>query len=352
MPLLARMLAAPLSIDVRAGAVADLGTLLADRRISMGGQVAVAVGPGQGERVAELLGDKLGKAEVFPVSGGTLDAALELGGHLRKKSYDAVVGIGGGKTLDVTKYAAATYGIPMVSVATSLAHDGIASPVSVLDHDGGRGSYGVHIPIAVVVDLDFVREGDARQTRSGVGDAVSNLSAIADWQLASRCRDEGVDGLAVTFARTAAEAVLHHPEGVQSEAFLTVLAEALVFSGLSMAVAGSSRPCSGACHEISHALDGMYPGTGTHGEQVGLGAAFAFFLRGDRTTAARLHACLGRHELPRSPADLGLSEEQFAQAVAHAPHTRPDRYTILEHLGLDTTQIRARVDDYVQTMGT
>lgn len=351
MPLLARMVAAPLSIDVRAGAVAGLGELLADRRISMGGHVAVAVGPGQGERIAELLGPTLGNADVFPVSGGTLDAALELGSHLREKSYDAVVGIGGGKTLDVTKYAAATYGIPMVSVATSLAHDGIASPVSVLDHDGGRGSYGVHIPIAVVVDLDFVRDGDARQTRSGVGDAVSNLSAIADWQLAAECRSEGMDGLAVTFARTAAEAVLHHPESLESEEFLTVLAEALVFSGLSMAVAGSSRPCSGACHEISHALDGLYPGTGTHGEQVGVGAAFAFFLRGDHATAVQLNDCLRRHGLPRGPADLGLAADDFARAVLHAPSTRPDRYTILEHLDLDAETLHRRMGDYVRAMG-
>lgn len=350
MPLLARMVAAPLSIDVRAGAVAELGTVLSDRRISMGGTVAVAVGPGQGERVSELIAPKLGKADIFPVAGGTLEAALELNGHLRQKSYDALVGIGGGKTLDVAKYTAATYGIPMVSVATSLAHDGIASPVSVLDHDGGRGSYGVHIPIAVVVDLDFVRDGDVRQTRSGVGDAVSNLSAIADWQLAARCRDERVDGLAATFARTASEAVLHHPDGVETDSFLTVLAEALVFSGLSMAVAGSSRPCSGACHEISHALDGLYPGAGTHGEQVGLGAAFAFFLRGDEVMTAQLGACLARHGLPRVPADLGLSEEDFARAVVDAPHTRPDRYTILEHLDLDEDAVRERVAAYVRTV--
>lgn len=350
MPLLARTVMAPLSIDVRRGAIGTLDELLADRHISMGGHVAVAVGPGQGERVAELVTPRLSTADVFTVRGGTLEAAQELGSHLRAKSYDAVVGIGGGKTLDVTKYAASTYGIPMVSVATGLAHDGIASPVSVLDNDAGRGSYGVHIPIAVVVDLDFVHDGDTRVTRSGVGDAVSNLSAVADWQLAARCRDERVDGLAVTFARTAAGSVLHHPGGISSDDFLTVLAEALVFSGMAMAVAGSSRPCSGACHEISHALDASYPDLATHGEQVGLGAAFASHLRGETSLAARVGACLGRHGLPRTPGDLGLSEDEFSRAVLRAPHTRPDRYTILEHLDLDADAVRAHVADYVRTI--
>jgi len=91
---------------VRRGAIANLGPLLADRRISAGGDVAVVVGPGQGERIAELIRPGLDRADVFTVSGGTLEAAHELGERLRKRSYDAVVGIGGGKTIDTAKYAA------------------------------------------------------------------------------------------------------------------------------------------------------------------------------------------------------------------------------------------------------
>ena len=55
MPLLARMIPAPLSIDVRRGAIADLGALLADRRIATEGRVAVALGPGQGDSIAAEL---------------------------------------------------------------------------------------------------------------------------------------------------------------------------------------------------------------------------------------------------------------------------------------------------------
>lgn len=346
MPLLARTVNTPLAIEVRRGAVAELGTILADRRISGKGEVAVVVGPGQGDQITELIQGQLAAADVFPVVGGTLQAAQDLGGKLAQRAYDAVVGIGGGKTLDTAKWAASRYGIPMVSVATSLAHDGLASPVASLEHDGGRGSYGVQIPIAVVVDLDLVATGPARQTRSGIGDAVSNLSACADWQLAHEVRGEPVDGLAVTLARTGAEALLHHPGGIDDEAFLATLAEALILGGIAMAVSGSSRPCSGGCHEISHALDALFPGAGTHGEQVGLGALFCTWLRGDTARFDAMAGCLARHGLPRRPADLGLTDEQFAEAVAYAPRTRPDRYTILEHLDLPVTELIARVADY------
>ncbi|MFF5175567.1 iron-containing alcohol dehydrogenase family protein [Micromonospora sp. NPDC000089] len=350
MPLLARTVLTPLHIDVRRNAVADLGPILADGRISSRGDVAVVVGPGQGERIAELIRPSLGAADVFTTGGGTLDAADELGGKLRTRSYDAIVGIGGGKTIDAAKYAATRKGLPMVSVATSLANDGFASPVASLVTDGIKGSYGVHIPIAVIVDLDFVESGPERHNRAGIGDVVSNISALADWELARQVRGEPVDGLAASLARMGAEAVLHHPGDMGDDGFVTVLAEALISSGLAMAVCGSSRPASGGCHEIMHAVDVLFPDTSSHGELAGLGALFCTFLRGDRARFAEMAACLARHDLPRLPGDVGLTDEQFVEAVQFAPDTRPDRYTVLEHLALSTAETRQRLGEYADEL--
>ncbi|HEX5740521.1 MAG TPA: iron-containing alcohol dehydrogenase family protein [Pilimelia sp.] len=352
MPLLARTVNTPLAIEVRRGAVAELGNLLADRRISAGGDVAVVVGPGQGARIAELCRPGLGRADVFHIEGGTLDAAHALGDRLRERSYDAVVGIGGGRTIDTAKYAASRYAVPMVSVATSLANDGIASPVASLEHHGRKGSYGVHIPIAVVVDLDFVENGPERQTQAGIGDAVSNLNAVADWELAHRVRGEPLDGLAVTLARTGAEALLNHPGGIGDDDFLTVLAEALILGGIAMAVCGSSRPASGGCHEISHALDELAPGTASHGAQVGVGALICTYLRGEPARFAQLARCLHRHGLPRTAAELGVADDVLVEAVLRAPDTRPDRYTILEHLELDRASAAGRLADYAGALAT
>jgi glycerol-1-phosphate dehydrogenase [NAD(P)+] len=348
MPLLARMIPAPLSIDVRRNAIARLGALLADRRIATEGHVAVALGPGQGDSISAEL--DLGSGEVFRVDDGTVDTAVQLGKRLRAGSYEAVAGIGGGRTIDVTKFAAHMAGIPMVAVATNLAHDGIASPVSSLEHESGRGSFGVAMPVAVVVDLDRVRSGPARLVRSGIGDVVSNLSAAADWELAATHTGEPIDGLALILARTAAEAMLHQPGSIESDDVVTVLAEALVLSGIAMSVAGSSRPCSGGDHEILHAIDQLYPGTGNHGELAGVGALFCTFLRGDARRSEMISACLSRHGLPRTPGDLGLSAAEFTKAVAHAPATRPGRYTILEHLGLDADAAGVRVEEYVRAV--
>ena len=350
MPLLARMLASPLHLDIRAGAVENLAALLHERSITSGGTVMVAVGTGQGAEIWERVGPSMPNATVFQVEEGSLSSAGDLQAALGQQGYDAVVAIGGGKTIDVAKYAATRAALPMVAVATNLAHDGICSPVASLEHAHGKGSYGVALPLAVVVDLDYVRNAPAPMVLGGIGDAVSNLSAIEDWLLAKRERGEPVDGLALAFARTAGEAILHRIDTISDDDFLIALAEALVLSGMAMSVAGTSRPCSGACHEIVHAVDQLYPGVSNHGELAGIGALFATFLRGDEERFRQVADCLGRHGLARTPSEIGLTDAQFATAVLAAPDTRPDRYTILEHLALDEAAAAERVAAFVSRL--
>ena len=83
-------------------------------------------------------------------------------------------------------------------------------------------------------------------------------------------------------------------------------------SGLAMAVAGTTRPCSGACHEISHAIDRPFPAkSAPHGEQVGVGsviAACAWELLHER-----LEAEPGRRVQDRM-LDAGLAEQRVRAA--------------------------------------
>ena len=348
MPLLARTVLAPLAVEVAAGALARLGDLLVDTRISSGGRVAVALGPGLGPELADRL--DLPDADVHTIKPGTLASARELASRLRGHRVDALVGIGGGRLLDTAKYAATELGLPMVAVATSLAHDGIASPVASLERERDSISYGVHTPLAVLADLDYIRRAPVTQLRSGVGDALTNLSAAADWELSHRVTGENLDGLALALARTGAEAVLHHPGAVSDDAFLATLANALIQGGLAMGMAGSSRPCSGGCHEISHALDLLHPGLAQHGAQGAFGALFCTRLRGDETLYADMAAAMRRHGLPRTPVELGLTVEELAAAIEYAPRTRPGRYTILEHRELDSVAISRHLTEMMHEL--
>jgi glycerol-1-phosphate dehydrogenase [NAD(P)+] len=352
-PVLTRLIPSPVVVDIRSGALDDLAGLLADQRISSSGKLAFAISNGSGAALRARLAPALPGAHWYEVGGGSIDAAVKLADAMRGNRYEAVVALGGGKIIDAAKYAAARVGLPLVSVATNLAHDGICSPVATLDNDNGRGSYGVPAPIALVIDLDVIREAPERFVRSGIGDAISNISAIADWELSHRETKEPVDGLAAAMAHSAGESVLRHPGSISDDDFLVTLAEGLVLTGIAMSISGDSRPSSGACHEISHAFDLLYPQrAASHGEQVGLGAAFAMFLRGAEAEARNIAEVLRRHQLPVLPSDIGFTEQEFLKAVAYAPQTRPGRYTILEHLDLDTDAIRDAYADYVKAIGS
>jgi len=311
MAVLSRLIQAPAAVRIGSGVIGELPGILADQRISGSGKFAVAISEGSGAQLREQLSRSL-PADVgwFTVSRASLDAAVDLADRIRadETPHDTLVAIGGGKVIDAAKYAAARLGMPLVAVATNLAHDGICGPTATLENDAGTGSYGVPLPIGAVIDLDLVRQAPPRFIRSGIGDVLSNLSALADWELSHR------------------------------------------ETGQAMAVCGTSRPTSGACHEINHAINQLFPKQAAqHGEQCGVGAVFATHLRGDHALAGEMAEALTRHELPVTPSDLGLGIDQFVEAVTYAPHTRPGRFTILEHLNLSRPQIHDAVKGYVAT---
>ena len=343
----------PIRTDIGAGSLSRLSALLADQRISASGRVVYLM-DARATRLHEALRHVVTTSDnVMLVEGGSLSAATTAADVINESHFDAVVGVGGGALLDSAKFVASRVGLPMVSVAANLAHDGIASPVAVLLNNGRRVSFGVPMPVAVVVDTDVVRRGNPRLLRAGIGDVLSNLTSVEDWRIAYADGVDSYDGMSASLARIAAEAVVYHPGDIVDEDFLRTLAEALLMSGLAMAGAGSSRPCSGACHEISHAIDYLTPRLSSpHGEQVGVGALMSSHLQGNDALFGGILAALRRHGMPTSPDGLGLSDEQFSTAVHYAPQTRPARYTVLEKLEMPLDEVRRQVAAYIERVRT
>jgi glycerol-1-phosphate dehydrogenase [NAD(P)+] len=247
----------------------------------------------------------------------------------------AVAGLGGGRPIDVAKYAAHLEGLPFVSVPTALSHDGFASPIVALkDEQGNPVSLFTKPPAAVIVDLSVVSRAPRRLLASGAGDILAKLTSVADARLAQREVGERIPEAALEMAEAAYRILASHigelarwsGEGVR------LLAEAGLLAGMAMAVAGSSRPCSGSEHLFSHALDKLFPGRDSlHGEQVGVGAVVAAYLHG--LDWEGLRESLRRVGAPTTVTELGVTLEQAAQALELAPKLR-ERYTILHKLRL------------------
>ena len=109
--------------------------------------------------------------------------------------------------------------------------------------------------------------------------------------------------------------------------------EALISAGVASCIAGSSRPCSGAEHLFSHAVDKLEPGIGLHGEKYGIGAIMIAKLQGqDWRKIVKTLKSVGA---PTTAKEIGLKSEVLAKALTIAQSLRPERYTILKEVNIN-----------------
>ncbi len=235
-----------------------------------------------------------------------------------------------------------------MTAPTQLSHDGICSPVAVVPDSTGRAeSLGAVAPRLVFISMATLASAPPASVAAGIGDLLANPLALRDWVLAVdrglEEADERAWGLSVESFETI-EPYLDEDPSVSSAhpGFQRRLADALILSGMSMIVAGTSRPASGGEHEISHGIDELFGGRAMHGAQVAFGCLVSVHLYEEDTDAFRVR--LSKLGLPQHPRDLGLDRADMVRLLLHAPQTRPGRFTILEASDIDGTKAAAIVD--------
>ncbi len=246
-----------------------------------------------------------------------------------------IIGVGGGKSVDVGKLAAFTLGIPFYSVPTSASHDGIASPFASLKGLDRPYSVMAKPPVGILADIGVISSAPKRLLASGCGDLVSKLTAVKDWQLAHRVTGEYFGGYSASLALMSADVVLAGSKalGRFGKDSVRDLVEALISTGVAAGIAGSSRPCSGSEHLFSHYLDVLEPRVGLHGEKCGIGTIMMAKLHG--LDWRRVRKALVNVGAPVEASAIDIGDSQVVQALVRASTIRPDRYTILSERKLD-----------------
>lgn len=330
-----RGIAVPVSLSVHEGALGRVPEVVRELGLeSM--RLLVVSGPGPSKTFGEQIFDTLSPApERYLVRGNRREDVVGMDVFCAQREIEGIIAVGGGRVLDVCKMAGRHRNLPVLVVPTALSSDCISSPVAVIQETGGSASLAAQMPVGVVIDLEVVKQCPRRVLLAGLGDLLSNLSASLDWDLAVSEGQDRWDGFADMLARQAAEQMLFlSAERLFERDGLVRLAEGLVMSGIAMAIAGSSRPCSGAEHLISHALDELALGEGSHGEQVALSLLYVQALRtalGLPGVPAEAEQLIRRSGLPTTPAAIGISRAEFLHALRRAPETRPGRFTVLSN---------------------
>ena len=328
----------PTKVLIGEGVISRLGDFVKDsagRR-----KVIVASGSSVKAKVRELVEEALGTRVVWVE---VLAADTENVKRVMKASSGSgcIVGVGGGKSVDVGKLAAFRKHLPFYSVPTSASHDGISSPFASLKGLDRPYSVMAKPPVGILADIDMIASAPKRLLASGCGDLVSKLTAVKDWQLAHKVTGEYYGGYAASLALVSASVVIDNSKGIGKfdRSSVRDLVEALISAGVAAGIAGSSRPCSGSEHLFSHYLDLVAPDSGFHGEKCGIGTVMMAKLHGLDWKAVR--SSLKTVGAPTAASEIGVGESEVVEALTRASSIRPDRYTILSRRRLTKQAARA-----------
>lgn len=274
-------------------------------------------------------------SEVYLVDDGSFDAAVALAKYICMNDINVIIGFGGGKVLDIAKYAAFVSKAMFLCLPTTLSNDSLASPVAVLGTEGkARKTFKCTIPDSIIVDVNVIMGAPEKQLLAGVGDTISKYTALNDWKL-SHGKGDQVDDFAYMISKMAFNTICFNEEkNIKSKSFIKVLTQSLVMGGLAMEIAGNSRPSSGSEHLFCHALEEYYSEqvNVAHGIAVAMGSYGACVLQ--NRNIGKITRLLKEYRLPVKPSAWGITEEIFVGAWQKASSTRADRYTILNETDL------------------
>lgn len=216
------------------------------------------------------------------------------------------VAVGSGVINDVVKHAAFSLKRAYLCVGTAASMDGYTSAGAPLSDKGFKKTIQCLPARAVIGDLDVIAAAPAEMTGWGYGDLAGKVPAGGDWIIADALGIEAVDDVAWPLVQGGLRGWLGAADGVAAgePAALEGLFAGLTLVGLAMELHGSSRPASGADHQIAHLweMDDLKFG----GERVSHGACVAVGC----VMSLRLFDWLLRQDLSRL--DVGA-------AVAAAP---------------------------------
>jgi len=251
-------------------------------------------------------------------------------------NIDIVLGFGGGSSLDVAKLISRDTGINWISIPTAASHDGIASEVASVSHNGYKYSEKCKAPFAVIADTSIISRAPPRLRLAGLGDIICKTSSLAEWKLAHEAMNEEFDDDVFSIVRKALESVL-------ADDSLETLISAEIDAGRAMSIFGSSRPCSGTEHAISHAMD--ISCAELHGLQVAFATPLCLhYLQEAGCTEHKpgdILSFMSEREMPTTLSEMRISKVQFIDSIRHGLKImeKRNRYSVLTHLDVDDSSL-------------
>jgi glycerol-1-phosphate dehydrogenase [NAD(P)+] len=281
---------------------------------------------------------KLNGWENFQIEDNTYEEVERVKKFCETNRYELIVAIGGGKVLDTIKRVSYLTNINHLSIPTIISNDGLISPIAVIKNkDGKTESSAGMSPMGVIIDLDIIEKSPINYLRAAAGDILSNLSATNDWILACKEKKDKINDIGFHLSKSAANALIHFNKiNLSYKPFVRMIVQGQINSGFAMSLAGSSRPCSGSEHLLSHAIDFLGLSEKVlHGIQVASISLFMLFLQ-KKLTDIHIKYALAIN-IPLNFTDLITNKEHcvIRKIYSKAKEMRPGRITVLDFIDED-----------------
>ncbi|MFW2487314.1 iron-containing alcohol dehydrogenase family protein [Clostridium chromiireducens] len=241
---------------------------------------------------------------------------------------EALIGIGGGKAIDAVKYMSFLKKLPFISIPTSTSNDGFSSAGASLLVAGRRMSLPAKTPYGIIIDIDVIKGAPEKFIYSGIGDLVSNITALYDWKFEEENGKVIIDDFATMISKKAVNSFVRTEfKTIKDDLFLKELVDSLTLNGISMEIAGNSSPASGSEHLISHALDKFLEVPQLHGIQVGIATYIMAKVQNHRFE--RITKVLKETGFFDYAKTLNMRKDDFKRAIDIASSMKPNRYTYI-----------------------
>lgn len=322
-------IAIPTILKIGSGTLGNVGKYLQSSGFK---KAVVFFGNGLVEMFGKTVMDSLSEADIEVLSYCELDTTdikdiIDLAFTIDAKTQ-VILGIGGGKVIDAGKYAAYLRKLPFISMPTSASSDGFSSASASLLVNGKRTSVPARMAYGIVVDTDVLKSAPTKFLYSGIGDMVSKITALYDWNFEEAHGHGSVNDFAMMISKKAVNSFVRTPfKDIHDERFIKELLDSLAMSGVANEIAGDSAPTSGSEHLISHALDQMLERPQLHGIQVGVATYLMSVVQDHRYERINtVFADTGFWDYVKT---VGMKREDFIRAIEKAPAIKPFRYTYL-----------------------
>ncbi len=273
---------------------------------------------------------------------------------LVNENHENIVGIGGGRVMDILKFVQMQTGTFCLAIPTSLASHVYASPkihaLTAIKEFGYESTIDGPTPDLVILETPFLeklQKDIPRLIKAGLGDIMAFVTAVEDWKLAGKYNTTNIDENVMEICQE----IINKLSVIDVNKPLSLWIEDYVFIQVLLCEVTrwvGSAPASGSEHLFALAAEKGFNEPPLHGELVALGTLIMTKIH--NSDCKEVHSLIRKLGLPTRLSEIGLTKEQAILGLQNSVEIarKKGRFTIINTINLNQDYCKKVIEDLLQ----